>query len=63
MFQRCQPDWIPVGLGSLKYGGISATEIRAAADLLDIDRAHYPDILFCLDVLIEATRDACSVAA
>jgi len=45
------------------YDGISATEIHAAAHLIGVERDEYPDLLFCLDVLIQATREARSEAA
>jgi len=45
------------------YDGISATEIHAAAHLIGIERDEYPDLLFCLDLLIQATSEARSEAA
>ncbi|EMT5435851.1 hypothetical protein WMR10_001400 [Stenotrophomonas maltophilia] len=62
MFQRCRPQWV-TGMHAPVYDGISATEIRAAAYLIGVEREEYPDLLFCLDVLIQATREARSEAA
>ncbi|MBA0448670.1 hypothetical protein D7Y61_15260 [Stenotrophomonas maltophilia] len=62
VFQRCRPQWI-TGMHAPVYDGISATEISAAAGLLGVEREEYPDLLFCLDVLIQATREARSEAA
>lgn len=57
MFRRCRPSWI-TGLHAPVYDGIAATEIRSAALLLRVPRNDYPDLLWALDILIAATREA-----
>lgn len=57
VFRRCRPNWI-TGMHAPVWDGIAATEIRAAALLERVPRGDYPDLLWALDTLIAATREA-----
>ena len=57
VFRRCRPNWI-TGMHAPLYDGLAALEIEAAARLNQVPADDYPDLLWGIDVMVRATREA-----
>jgi len=57
VFRQCRAQWV-TGMHAPIYDGISAIEIEAAARLHRVEPAAYADLVACIEVLVQATRQA-----
>lgn len=57
VFRQCRAHWIS-GMHAPIYDGITAMELEAAARLHCIAPSAYDDLVACIAVLVQATRQA-----
>lgn len=57
VFRQCRAHWV-TGMHAPIYDGITAMELEAAARLHRIPPSAYDDLVACIEVLVQTTRQA-----
>ncbi|WDM66857.1 DUF1799 domain-containing protein [Xanthomonas cucurbitae] len=57
VFRQCRAHWV-TGMHAPIYDGITAMELEAAARLHRVPPSAYDDLVACIAVLVQTTRQA-----